>query len=609
MSGTYPIGLYWVTQSIADFTSASESVAFAIGYFITIFFIAQYWLLLLFYHFKPKNKAIAQIVKLIKENPVHLAFLLTAVEYYINYYFPIHSGMVWGHWSQFLGLAPYIGVVGFSFISNLFSFALADCLHSRKRNTSIWIGGMVFIICNILISRSVANNQDEQNKLTTKWRLVQGNVDRYTKEKEEKAAIAGLCSTKGIVFDTYRRLTQAPVEDEKIDLIVWPETVYPTPLYSYKLMHENFPLSEFLKEIAAGLGDAHLLFGASDALDKGEWGRKENGAFNSSFLMDGNGKIKAVYHKNRPMPIGEEMPFDFLNPIMENLLERYTPINRGETTTLFELPGGIKFITVICFEAVISRLIRRHLNSTKEQPQIIVNISNDSWFSDTIQPVQNIFFTRWIALEYARPVVRVATTGISAIINPDGTYADRIEYGQEAYLDRKLVIPAVSEATFYQRFSFLGVVILYFLFVAFQFALERLAFMQIARKILPLILIVLVGCGPDPLGVKGSKNDNHVATSFLGTTSIVVGAGEVCQTVNFCRLMCDNVHRDCLMQIQEQSLPESTKSQCVTAKNKCLNMQSTEVYRILQVTPPTPEGPDTSLPRGNGPSDGPVSGS
>src|SRR5205823_3156871 len=106
------------------------------------------------------------------------------------------------------------------------------------------------------------------------------------------------------------------------------------------------------------------------------------------------------------------------------LLGRRTAAERGALdfseavdATVFALPQG-RFGVLICFEAIFPDLARSLVQGGAE---FLVNVTNDAWFGDTAGPAQHLAMARLRAVELRVPIVRVASTGISAIIDPDGS--------------------------------------------------------------------------------------------------------------------------------------------------------------------------------------------
>jgi len=86
------------------------------------------------------------------------------------------------------------------------------------------------------------------------------------------------------------------------------------------------------------------------------------------------------------------------------------------------------------------------------QPKWILNITNDAWFGYSSGPFQHLALTRFRAVEMGLPVIRVANTGISALIDPYGRIVEQLDLGVEGILDVKLP-QALTVTPLYGRFG------------------------------------------------------------------------------------------------------------------------------------------------------------
>ena len=76
-----------------------------------------------------------------------------------------------------------------------------------------------------------------------------------------------------------------------------------------------------------------------------------------------------------------------------------------------------KFVPLICYEILFSDLIFKSLD---QDTSVIINITNDAWFGNTIGPIQHFQYAKIRAVEFGIPVIRVANTGYSGLIGPYG---------------------------------------------------------------------------------------------------------------------------------------------------------------------------------------------
>ena len=87
-----------------------------------------------------------------------------------------------------------------------------------------------------------------------------------------------------------------------------------------------------------------------------------------------------------------------------------------EVQTLLKVANGAQIAVAICYEDAYGA---EQLYAFPEA-DLIVNVSNDAWFGDSVAPHQHLQIARMRALEVGRYAIRATNTGISAFIGPDG---------------------------------------------------------------------------------------------------------------------------------------------------------------------------------------------
>jgi len=220
--------------------------------------------------------------------------------------------------------------------------------------------------------------------------VIQGNVSQ-----EMKWQVGQLEAT----LARYRELTEASLGSR---LIVWPETAVPA---FYDSVADGF-LAEL--ESAAQARGSDLLLGVP-------FRDVASGAYYNGVL--GLGRERSAYFKRHLVPFGEYLP---LRPLLGSLLE-FMQIPQGDFRSGPQqqrpLPlAGTKVGVTICYEVVFAREVRAAL----PEAGLLVNVSNDAWFGDSIGPQQHLEIARMRALETGRYLIRATNTGISAIIGPRG---------------------------------------------------------------------------------------------------------------------------------------------------------------------------------------------
>ncbi len=369
---------------------------------------------------------------------IHLALALVAVEFARAH---ILTGFPWallGHiWIEtpLAQLAAWGGPHLLSVLTVGLALALA-ALFTRK-----WVAGLmainVAVIAGYFLQPPPAEIQDGPIV-----RLVQPNAPQSQKWDPAYRDIF------------LNRLLSMTAEGDVPDLVVWPETSVP-----YLLNHIEDDLT-LLSDAARG---APLVFGIQ---------RRGEGfdAYNSLAVMERGGEITGLYDKQHLVPFGEYIPGARLLGRMGlpglagNLGRGFTP---GAQLPEIDLPGIGLARPLICYEGIFAEEIA----TSGARPRLLLLITNDAWFGEAAGPQQHIAQARLRAIEQGLPMVRVANTGVTAMIDPYGRITSVLRPGADAYLDATL--PAALPPTLYSRFS--DWPILGFLMAAFALAFWKRA--------------------------------------------------------------------------------------------------------------------------------------
>lgn len=200
--------------------------------------------------------------------------------------------------------------------------------------------------------------------------------------------------------------------------VIWAETNVPF------LLHTE---SELLSSLAAAVppgGD--LIFGAPRQTADGS-------VYNSLFVVDGDGKVRGTFDKFHLVPFGEYVPLRGILPLGK-LVEGRGDFSAGPGPTTLRVDGLPPFAPIICYEVIFSG----HVIDPKDRPKWILNITNDAWFGPSTGPRQHFEQARLRAIEEGLPVVRVANTGISGVIDAYGRVRNKLDLGEQGVVDAPL---------------------------------------------------------------------------------------------------------------------------------------------------------------------------
>jgi apolipoprotein N-acyltransferase len=80
-------------------------------------------------------------------------------------------------------------------------------------------------------------------------------------------------------------------------------------------------------------------------------------------------------------------------------------------------------------------------------PEAMFNVTNDSWYGNTIQPMEHLVLASFRSIEHRRALVRSTNTGVSAIVDPVGRIDRRTAQWTKASLSGR--IPLMQGRTVY----------------------------------------------------------------------------------------------------------------------------------------------------------------
>lgn len=149
----------------------------------------------------------------------------------------------------------------------------------------------------------------------------------------------------------------------------------------------------------------------------------DHGLSNANLVYTPRGRLQGVYAKRHLVPFGEYVPFRRLLGrlgALDRISFDYTP---GQGRTMFRA-GGHRFQTVICFESAFAPLVR---DAVRDGAELLVVSTNNRSYRRSGLSAQHVALGQMRAAETGRPVLHAAISGITAVIDADGTVRDRSE--------------------------------------------------------------------------------------------------------------------------------------------------------------------------------------
>ncbi|MBK1873432.1 MULTISPECIES: apolipoprotein N-acyltransferase [unclassified Marinobacter] len=306
------------------------------------------------------------------------------------------------------GMAPIIGVHGLTFLITASGAAIfgAGWLLTRQRYTS---AGIVAVITLIPWLAAPALNRVEWTDISsepTSVAAMQGNIPQLIKWDPEflkDQIVAYLGMTK-------------PYWD--VDLILWPETAIPIP---------QDQAGKIIDHIEENLGESSTLITGIPWYGFSE--RAGGFTYHNSIMAMGNGE--GIYHKQKLVPFGEYVP---LEGVLRGLIGFFdlpmSSFTRGPKNQSPLNANGTKVMPFICYEVAYPDFLARNAVNS----DLLLTISNDGWFGDSVGPLQHLQIARMRALETGRYMIRGTNNGVTAIIDNKGQITARIPQFERAVL-------------------------------------------------------------------------------------------------------------------------------------------------------------------------------
>lgn len=240
---------------------------------------------------------------------------------------------------------------------------------------------------------------------------VQGNVPRLGLD---------FAAQRRAVLDNHVRVTEQAAQDgSRPDIVIWPEN--------------SSDINPFANEDARELID-----GAAHDIDApilvGTLTQDEVGARNTMQVFNPDGSAGEYHHKKYLQPFGETMPMrDFFRKITD-LVDLAGDMKPGDGPGVVTMAGTAVGVAT-CYEVSFDQAFRTAINNGA---QILTTPTNNATFSDSDMTYQQLAMSRLRAIEADRAVVVAATSGVSAIVYPDGSVSQASGIFEPAYLEEEL---------------------------------------------------------------------------------------------------------------------------------------------------------------------------
>ena len=323
-------------------------------------------------------------------------------------------------------LTPWAAVAGapaVTFATALAGAVLAYLLLAALTREAAWrqwvaacVGGLLVIaLAGLLVPRPVVG-QDVGGPSTAVAAVVQGGVPStgLTVSDERRVVFQRhLDQTVRLAEDVAAGIAPQP------DVVIWPENAVDIDPYADRAVADALTS-------AARAVKAPILIGAIiDA--PGDPTRIAN----VGIVWDPQSGPGDSYVKRHPVPFGEYIPFRSLVAPLVGRLDRVPrDMAPGQEAGVLQA-GTVRLADVICFEVAYDDIVH---DAVTAGGRVIVVQTNNATFAGLGQPEQQVAMSRLRAVEHGRAVLVAATSGISAVITPDGAVSSEIGEGDAGYL-------------------------------------------------------------------------------------------------------------------------------------------------------------------------------
>lgn len=416
----FAIVLYWLDIAMTVFGRMPQYLALPV-LLLLVFYCALYWAFW-------AGISVFVDASLRLDFSIFAPFVFVALEYLRNY---LLSGFPWGNigYSQyknllFIQVAAIGGIYIVQYVVLVINAVLERWVRSiinRNERSPLRYSLYLLLILTFVyiygLVRANDLNSDIQNSVKLKVSLLQGNIDQGIKQRSSEY--------RGSILSNYLELIQQ-AGDWDPDLVIWPEAAYPLSLPN---------------EIDS-FAEPHMLLGAKNfpfvqiiGVSTFSYKQGRRILYNSSFMLDEDLKVKGKYYKSHLVPFGEYVP---LGIPVEKFVAGVGTYMPGKVIRPISIKRGDKVIRVgilICYEGIFPEISREH---SVNGANLLVNLTNDAWYGVSSAPYQHLSMYVFRAIENGKYLVRVANTGITAIINPYGKILNETDIFERTILNGEI---------------------------------------------------------------------------------------------------------------------------------------------------------------------------
>lgn len=386
------IGFHWVAITVRNFGGFPWPVTILI---LALFCSVAHL------HYPLSSLLWGAINRKLQPSPQQQAWLLPLCFAICESFFPTiffwHYGYAW-LWSEFpvIHLAEWTGFYGLGLLILVINLCFFKFYISRKKKF-ILAGLGLIIIPNLL--GYVRKTTYQEGGETLNAVIVQANIGNSIKLQQEHGAYHDQ-----IILERHKKLTREGLDkNPQTDLVIWAETAYSDIVHKKFKRNLQLQFEDFVRQ-----SETNFLIGA--------YQKKDRKTHNTLVAFNADGEMLDSYSKTYLLAFGEYFPGGNIFPPLKRWFPMVSDFGRGNGPKVLAL-NELQIGTQICYEALYSEFSAQLL---KQGAQVMINVTNDSWFGTTFEPYQHLYINLARALEFRTPVLRSTNTGISTAISSNG---------------------------------------------------------------------------------------------------------------------------------------------------------------------------------------------
>ena len=392
-------GFPWIAEMLVRFAHVPTGVGFVGLLGFSAWMAISYGLFALLVRYGPREGALGFVY-------IVAAFVALQASWPVLFPYTIFLGFA--EQPALMQSAEWIGVHGIEAVMVAAQLALVRGVFASSRRTRaawvlVWLAVPVAMLALGQARMEAIDREAEAATRTLRIAVVQPNVGIFRLERSRRM----------------ERLSEPTFEAVRrgAELVVWPEA----GTFPYSI---GRPFEEHADRVARKVLRGHrtpVLFGASSREPEARFG------YNSTFLLDGSGRLLGGYDKVNLVPFGERIPWidpDLVTDWVGNIAHHHAGAGPARFVLPLEGPEpGVSLSPLICYEDIIPAYVRA-VAAQEGGVEVFVNQTIDAWYGDTAEPWEHLALARFRAVEHRIPLVRSVSTGVSAIVDATGRLVD-----------------------------------------------------------------------------------------------------------------------------------------------------------------------------------------